>query len=70
MSGDILNSGANVEDQEDYGFIASFFKISPIVIDDITKNKLMKMKRTPMLNDYEQQLKHPICENIGEIEKY
>ena len=26
------------------------------------------MKRTPMLNNYEQQLKHPICENIDEKE--
>ena len=46
------------------------FSKNPTLIDDSTKNKLMKMKRTPMLNDYEQQLKHPICENIGEIEKY
>ena len=34
---DIFNSGGNVEDQEDCGFYASFFKISPFVIDDITK---------------------------------
>ena len=43
-----------------------FFKISPIVIDDSTKNKLIKMKITPMLNIDEQQLNHPICENIDE----
>ena len=42
--GDILNTGGNIQDQEDYGFIASFFKIFPTVIDDITKNKLMNMQ--------------------------
>ena len=51
VSGDILNAGGNVVDQEDYGFTGSFFKISPIVIDENTQNKLIKMKRTPMLNN-------------------
>ena len=62
VSGNILNSGGNVVDREYYGFTGSFFKVSPIVIDDITKNKLMKMKITPMMNNDEQQLNHPICE--------
>ena len=42
--GHILNAGGNVEDQEYYGFTASFFKIDLTVIYDITKNKLMKMQ--------------------------
>ena len=29
----------------------------------------MKIKRTPMLNNYEQQLNYPQCEIIDEIEK-
>ena len=37
--GDIFNAGENVEDQDDYGFIASFFKISPTIIDDYTIKK-------------------------------
>ena len=41
---DILNAGENVEDQEDYWFTASFFRIVPTLIDDITKNKLMSVK--------------------------
>ena len=42
--GDILNAGDNVDNQEDYGFTASFFKIAPTVIDDYTKNKFMYMQ--------------------------
>ena len=37
MSGDILNAGENVEEQEDYGFIGSFFQKAPIIIDGSTK---------------------------------
>ena len=44
VSGDILNAGWNVEDEEDYGFTSSFFKIPPTVIDYITKTKMMKMQ--------------------------
>ena len=66
VSGDILNAGGNVVDQEYYGFTGSFFNISPIVIDDIN-NFLIKMRRTQMLNNDEQQLNHPICDNIFEI---
>ena len=40
------------------------FKIPPIVKYDITNMRLMKMKTPPMLNNDEQHLKHPICENI------
>ena len=39
LLGDILNAGDNVDDEEDYGFTESFFKISPSVIDDYTKKK-------------------------------
>ena len=49
---DILNTGSNVEKQEDCGITGLFFKKSPIIIDDSTKNKFMKMKRTLMLNIY------------------
>ena len=42
--GDTFNSGGSVEHQEYCEFTASFFKISPTVIDDTTKNKLMNMQ--------------------------
>ena len=41
---DILNAGDNVDNQEDYGFGGSFFKIAPTVIDDYTIKKLMNMQ--------------------------
>ena len=44
MIGDILNTGDNVDDQEDYGFTGSYFNISPTVIDDYTKNKFLNMQ--------------------------
>ena len=44
MLSDILNAGENIEDQEDYGFTGSFFKIGPTVLDDYTNNKLMNMQ--------------------------
>ena len=34
----------NVDDKEYYGFIGSFFKISPTVIDDYTKKKYLNMQ--------------------------
>ena len=49
MLGDILNAGDDVDDKEDYGFRGSFFKISPTVIDNYTKNKFMTMQ----LENYE-----------------
>ena len=64
MSGDILNAGGNVTNQEDYGFTGSLLKFFHIVIDDSSKNKLTSIMRTPMLNIYKQQLNHPIYENI------
>ena len=42
--GDILNADDNVEDQEDYGFTESYFKIKPTVIYEITRNKLMNIQ--------------------------
>ena len=69
VSGNILNAGENVEDQEDYGFTASFFKTTPIIIYNTTKNKLMKMKIIPMLNNDEQQLNYQQCKYICKIEK-
>ena len=41
---DKFNAGGNFEDQEDYGFIASFFKMFSIIVDEITKKKLMNMQ--------------------------
>ena len=63
VSGDVLNDGVNVVDQEDYGFTCSFLKVTPIVIDDTTKKKFIRRNKTLVLNNGEQQLKHPICEN-------
>ena len=37
MMGEILNAGDHVDDQEDFGFKGSYFKIPPTVIDDYTK---------------------------------
>ena len=54
VSGDILNAVENVDYQEYYGFPGSFFKSPPIVIDESTLKKLMKMNRTPPLNIDEQ----------------
>ena len=54
VSGDVLNAGGNVEDEDDYGFIGSFFKKAPIIVDDNTKLQLMKMNRNPKLNIYKQ----------------
>ena len=44
MLGDILNAGDNVGYQDYYGFTGSFFKTVPTVIDDCTRNKLLKMQ--------------------------
>ena len=64
MSGDILYDGVNVGEQEDDGFTGSFFKTNPIIIDDTTKNKLTKIRKTPLLNIDKQQLNTMICENM------
>ena len=48
--GDIFNDGGNDEDQKDYGFTSSFFKISPTIIDDITKKKLMNIKLVNLIS--------------------
>ena len=45
MRGDILNAGDNVDDQENFGFTESFFKIAPTNMDDYTKNKLLNMQQ-------------------------
>ena len=37
MIGEILNAGDNVDDQENFGFTESYFKIAPTNIDDYTK---------------------------------
>ena len=45
MRGDILNAGDNIDDQENFGFIESYFKISPTNIYDYTKNKLLNIQQ-------------------------
>ena len=44
LVGDIFNAGDNVDDHEDYGFIGSFIKISPTVIDYYKKQKFLNMQ--------------------------
>ena len=44
-SGDILNAGDNVDDEGNFGFSESFFKIAPTNIDECTKNKLPNMQQ-------------------------
>ena len=45
MIREILNAGDNVDDQEDFGFTGSYFKIAPTDIDHYTKNKFLNMQR-------------------------
>ena len=68
MSGDILDAGVNVEEQEDYGYTGSFKK-KHIILDDSTKNKSTKININPMLNIDEQQLNDLIYKNMDEKEK-
>ena len=58
--GDILNSGGDVEDQEDYGFTSLLFKVYPTITDDITKKKLMNIKLVNLISQ----------RDIQNIEKY
>ena len=44
MLGDILNTGDNVDNKEDYGFIGSFFKMAPTVKYDYIKKKCLNMQ--------------------------
>ena len=63
MLGDKLNSGDNVNDQEDYGFTGSFFKIPPTIIYDYT---IKKTEDTEVL----KLGKLSSHKNIDSIEKY
>ena len=45
LLGDILNYGGNVDNQKDYGFTGSFFKIIPTVINDNTQLENLKSQR-------------------------
>ena len=47
-SGDILNGGDNVDDEEIFGFSELFFKIVPTHIDEYTKNKLLNFQQENM----------------------
>ena len=44
MIGEILNDGDNVDDQEDFGFTVSYFRIPPRVIYSYTKKKYLNMQ--------------------------
>ena len=64
-----MNSGDNVDDQEDYGFIGSYFNISLTVIDDYTKKKFLNMQLQnlrPMRNmeNNDKQTDEYITENF------
>ena len=39
-----MNAGDNFDDQEDYRFAGSYFKIAPTVIDEYTKKKFLNMQ--------------------------
>ena len=52
----ILYDGINVEEQEYLGFLSSFYQKSSGILDDITKRKLTKLKRTELFNKDEQHL--------------
>ena len=43
LLGDIFDAGDNIDDQEDYGFRGSFFKIAPTVIYEYTKKNFLNM---------------------------
>ena len=45
MKSDRLNAGDTVDDQENFGFTESYFKISPTNINGYTKNKLLNMQQ-------------------------
>ena len=49
--GHILNVGKNFEDQEGYGVTAWFYKIAPIVIDEIFKKKWMNMQQENLISE-------------------
>ena len=45
MIGEILNAGDNVDDQENFGFTASYFKIVPTNIYDYIKNNFLNIQQ-------------------------
>ena len=45
MNGEILNAGDNVDDQDFFGFTASYFKIAPTNIDDYINNKFPNVQQ-------------------------
>ena len=44
IRGEILNTGDNVDDQENFEFTESYFKIAPTNIDVYAKNKWLNMQ--------------------------
>ena len=63
-----LPVGRNLSSIEAYTSIEDNGQLDTITIDDITKRKCMKLKSTQLLNNDEQQLKNPICDDIDEHE--
>ena len=47
-SGDILNGGDNVDDEEILGFSESYLKIAPTNIDEYTKSKFLNLQQDNM----------------------
>ena len=39
-----MNAGDNINDQQDFGFTGSFFKIAPTAIDNYTKKKFLNVQ--------------------------
>ena len=48
MSGDILITGDNADDEEIFGFSESYFKTAPSHLDKCTKNKILKLQQKNM----------------------
>ena len=48
-SGDILNAGENVDDEEMFGFSEYYFNFVPTNIDEYTKSKLLHLQQENMI---------------------
>ena len=61
-----MYTSGNVEQEEYFGFSGSFFNKYPIIIDDITKRKLINIKRSLLLSIDEKHLMNQICDDEDE----
>ena len=48
MTGDILNTGDNADDEDIFGFSESYFTTAPRHLDECTKNKLLNLQQENM----------------------